>query len=65
MQEHRARGATFVIVSHDIQRLAAMSDRMLWLDAGRIRAGGKPEDVVAQYANAVQTPHERPVALPT
>ncbi len=66
MQEHRARGATFVIVSHDIQRLASMSDRMLWLDAGRIRATGKPEDVIAQYSRALQTPHDVPVAaLPT
>jgi ABC-type polysaccharide/polyol phosphate transport system ATPase subunit len=65
MQEHRARGATFVIVTHDVQRLASMSDRMLWLDAGRIRATGKPEDIIGQYASAVQTPHEVLAALPT
>lgn len=62
MEEHRARGATFVIVSHDIQRLASISDRMLWLDAGRIRATGKPEDVISQYACALQTQHDIPAA---
>lgn len=50
MEEFRARGVTSVIVSHDVQRLAAMCNRMLWLDAGRARAIGAPQDIVAQYA---------------
>src|SRR5438128_2026912 len=35
MDEFRARGVTFVVVSHDVQRLAASCDRIVWLDAGR------------------------------
>ncbi|MEO8380614.1 MAG: ABC transporter ATP-binding protein [Acidobacteriota bacterium] len=50
MDEYRARGVTFVVVSHDVNRLASMCHRMLWLDGGRIRALGTPDDVVAQYA---------------
>src|SRR4051794_19078849 len=61
MEEHRARGATFVVVSHDVKRLAAMSDRMLWLDAGRVVAIGKPDEIVAQYAAAAH-PHHEPAA---
>ncbi len=52
MAEHRARGVTFVVVSHDVVRLQASCDRILWLDQGRIRALGDPRDVVAQYAAA-------------
>lgn len=52
VDEFRARGVTFVVVSHDVQRLAAMADRMLWLDRGRAMAIGNPQDVVAQYAAA-------------
>jgi lipopolysaccharide transport system ATP-binding protein len=52
MDEFRARGVTFVIVSHDVQRLAGMCDRIAWLDAGRVRALGAPREVVAQYAAA-------------
>lgn len=54
MAEHRRRGVTFVVVSHDVLRLAAMSDRVAWLDAGRIRALGDPHEVVAQYVAAVK-----------
>jgi ABC-type polysaccharide/polyol phosphate transport system ATPase subunit len=50
MADFRAHGVTFVVVSHDVQRLSAMSDRMLWLDAGRVRGIGAPQEVVAQYA---------------
>ena len=55
MDEFRARGVTFVVVSHDVQRLAASCDRIVWLDAGRIRADGCPRDVVAQYVNSVHS----------
>jgi lipopolysaccharide transport system ATP-binding protein len=55
MDEFRARGVTFVIVSHDTHRLAGMCDRMAWLDAGRVRAVGDPREVVAQYALASGT----------
>jgi ABC-type polysaccharide/polyol phosphate transport system ATPase subunit len=53
MDEFRARGVTFVVVSHNVQRLAASCDRIAWLDAGRIRAEGCPREVVAQYAASV------------
>jgi ABC-type polysaccharide/polyol phosphate transport system ATPase subunit len=62
IEEHRARGATFVVVSHDVQRLAAMSDRMLWLDAGRVCALGDPGSVVAQYLGAAQLPEKTAAA---
>ncbi len=52
MAEHRARGVTFVIVSHDVARLRESCDRIVWLDQGRIRAIGDPQEVVARYAAA-------------
>ena len=52
IEELRARGRTFVIVSHDLTRLMAMSNRILWLDRGRARALGPPDSVVGQYAAA-------------
>lgn len=54
MAEHRARGVTFVVVSHDVAGLRAMCDRVLWLDSGRIRALGEPSAVVAQYIASMQ-----------
>ena len=54
MTEFRARGITFVVVSHDVHRLAESCDRVVWLEAGRIRAIGAPNEVVAQYLASVR-----------
>jgi lipopolysaccharide transport system ATP-binding protein len=55
MQQHRERGVTFVIVSHDVARLQATCDRILWLDCGRIKALGPPLDVVTFYSSSLAT----------
>jgi lipopolysaccharide transport system ATP-binding protein len=52
IDEFRARGVTFIVVSHDLGRLVAMCDRIVWLDGGRLRALGAPQDVVSQYLAA-------------
>lgn len=40
-------GYTIVMVSHDLQRLAPHTDRLLVFDGGRLRADGPPRDVLA------------------
>lgn len=54
MAEFRSRGVTFIVVSHDVQGLAAMADRILWLEAGRVRALGVAREVVARYVASHQ-----------
>lgn len=45
----RARGVTFVLVSHDLQSIQRLCPRVLWLDRGRIRMIGPAAEVVAAY----------------
>ena len=45
-----------VVVSHDLEALARLCDRVLWLDHGRIRRFGLKEDVIAAYAQAAAGP---------
>lgn len=52
IDDFRARGVTFIVVSHDVGRLTAMSNRILWLDRGRPHALGDPAEVVSQYLTA-------------
>ena len=42
-------GVTTVLVSHDLEEVEALTDRVLWIDAGRIREDGPPGEVVARY----------------
>lgn len=43
------RGATVVLVSHALQSIREMCDRVLWLHEGQIAADGQPDNVVEAY----------------
>ena len=46
----RAKGATIILVSHDLVTIASVCDRALWIDKGQIVAEGAPERVLKQYS---------------
>jgi ABC-type polysaccharide/polyol phosphate transport system ATPase subunit len=53
MTEMMARAHLMVVVSHDLESLARMCSRMVWLDHGRVNMVGPCEDVVAAYRASV------------
>ena len=42
-------GRTVIIVSHSTSSLAQICDRVMWLDAGTVRAIGEPLSVIREY----------------
>jgi len=38
-----------IMVSHDLQLLKSLCNRVIWLDHGKLVADGSPEDIVARY----------------
>ncbi|MCC7494653.1 MAG: ABC transporter ATP-binding protein [Fimbriimonadaceae bacterium] len=52
--ELRASGSTVVFVSHDLDSIAEVCDRVLWLDAGRIRLAGTAAQVLPEYRVAMR-----------
>jgi ABC-type polysaccharide/polyol phosphate transport system ATPase subunit len=44
-----ARARAIVVVSHDLQTLKKMSDRVLWLDHGQVRAVGPAAETIRRY----------------
>ncbi len=52
--ESVVRGAEImVLTSHQVSVISSWCTRVLWLEAGRVRADGPPEDVIAQYQQAI------------
>jgi lipopolysaccharide transport system ATP-binding protein len=49
MRGFREQGKSLVLVSHDLTKIERWTDRALWLDAGKVRLTGPPEEVVAAY----------------
>lgn len=49
MQEIKKSGTTIVIVSHSLGQIEEICDRSIWIDAGKIRMEGRPEEVHEKY----------------
>lgn len=60
IEEFRNRGKTILFVTHDINLVKSICDRVILLDQGRILAEGDPEEVTEHYlllARQRQTEH--------
>jgi ABC-type polysaccharide/polyol phosphate transport system ATPase subunit len=49
MREFHTRGRTMLIVSHDMETIKSLSDRILLLDRGRVVHLGQPAEMVSSY----------------
>jgi ABC-2 type transport system ATP-binding protein len=47
----RRESTTILFVSHDLETVASMCNRVIWLDHGIIKANGAARDVVREYRN--------------
>ena len=51
-----------IVVSHDLPSLAALCDRVLWLDHGHMRMIGPTQEVIAAYTREVNESRHRQAA---
>jgi ABC-type polysaccharide/polyol phosphate transport system ATPase subunit len=55
MESMRSEGRTVVFVSHDLDAVARLCSRVLWLDGGRIKKLGRADEVVSAYLASGRT----------
>ena len=55
VEEAGRNGLTVLFVSHDMDAILRVCNRVMWLNAGEIVKDGDPEEVVDEYQNAVWT----------
>jgi lipopolysaccharide transport system ATP-binding protein len=48
-----AKSGTILMVSHDLDFLSNLCDRIIWIDEGAVRATGAPDEIIPQYKEAV------------
>jgi lipopolysaccharide transport system ATP-binding protein len=53
----RRRGS-ILMVSHNLNQVREMCDRVVWIDRGRIRETGTPDEVIPKYQGAVHEEHD-------
>lgn len=49
IQSCQSEGKSFLFVSHNLSQIEKFSSRLLWLEEGKIKALGKPNDVLRAY----------------
>ncbi len=55
IRQFATRG-TILVVSHDLEALATICDRVIWIDEGEVRDLGASENVIALYREALEGP---------
>ena len=53
MQEVSKSGRTIIFVSHQMNQIRRLCERVIWLDAGEIRKSGPASDIVSCYESAM------------
>jgi lipopolysaccharide transport system ATP-binding protein len=51
--EDFANHGTILLVSHDLETLQTICDRVIWIEDGVVRSMGAPKDVIARYREAI------------
>ena len=62
MESFRRRG-TLIVVTHDMQQIRGLCDRVIWVDGGGIRASGGAAEVIQLYDDASETEEEDGIRL--
>jgi lipopolysaccharide transport system ATP-binding protein len=60
LADYKARGKTILFVTHDPAAVRRFCDEVIWLDQGRVRAAGGPEQVLQEYLAATQSVPDLP-----
>jgi ABC-type polysaccharide/polyol phosphate transport system ATPase subunit len=53
MRELCAEARTIVLISHAMQSVTDLCDRVIWMDHGELRASGEPEAVIGAYTDSL------------
>lgn len=51
MEKIMGEGSTVVLVSHDLETIRTLATRAIWLEHGKVRAQGDPNQIVEMYIN--------------
>jgi ABC-type polysaccharide/polyol phosphate transport system ATPase subunit len=54
MEKIMGEGSTVVLVSHDLETVRSLATRAIWMEHGKIRAQGNPNEVIDAY---ITSPH--------
>ena len=49
MNDFKTTGKTIVFVSHSMEQIGRICDRVIWIDQGEIHLSGEPQQIILKY----------------
>jgi len=66
MQDVSKSGRTIIFVSHQMNQIRRLCERVIWIDSGQVRLDGFAEPVIAAYEqSSLSASHQKPKELPS
>jgi lipopolysaccharide transport system ATP-binding protein len=59
MRDMMAKAQLIVMVSHDLESLAKLCERCIWMDHGQVRMDGPTDELIAAYSASVMARHSQ------
>ena len=59
MTEIVKSGRTIILVSHNMEDILSLADRVIWIDSGRLILNGTPQEIVDRYTNGSLTVQDK------
>jgi ABC-type polysaccharide/polyol phosphate transport system ATPase subunit len=53
MEKLMSGGTAVLLVSHQLEKVETLADRVMWLQKGEVSMLGEPEEVIRAYKNSV------------
>ncbi len=63
IKELKKRGTTIIFISHNMNFIEALCDRVIWLEAGKIKDIGDTNRIVSEYLKIVREKRRKMVSL--
>ncbi len=54
IRQFKKEGKTIIFISHDLESVKSICDRVIWLDKGKIAKEGFPEEVISEYIHFLE-----------
>lgn len=54
MEKLMSGGTAVLLVSHQLEKVEKLADRVMWLDKGEVRMVGEPKEVIKAYKSSVR-----------
>ncbi len=63
IKELKKKGITIILISHNMNFIEALCDRVMWLDTGKIKKIGKVDEIVPEYLKIVREKRKKIISL--